>query len=186
MFKLLVKLSVEQQSFLAQVRVAMECYFGDDQKRIEHAVQVFRHAEELLTFIEADPVLTLTAAYLHDIGIHEAERKHGSNAGNWQELEGPPVATLILAELDAAMAFVDQVAEIVGRHHTRGGVDSPEFRILWDADALVNFAGTLPAKTDQQVEELLRNHMVTAPGFRIARRLFMQDAEGHRQWPPVN
>ena len=145
-----------------------------------------RYAQDLLAYIEADPVLTLTAAYLHDIGIHEAERKHGSNAGNWQELEGPPIARAILAELDADASFIDAVAEIVGNHHTAGAVDSPEFRILWDADALVNFAGVLSSKTDEQIEEILHKHMVTEPGFRMARKLFMTDAESHRIWPIDN
>lgn len=186
MLNLLLKIPAEQKAFLDNVRAAMQRYFGDDQQRIDHALQVYRHAEELLAFIEADPLVALTSAYLHDIGIHEAQRKHGSNAGNWQEIEGPPIAAQILAELNAGTAFVDQVTEIIGKHHTRGGVDSPEFRIIWDADALVNFVGALPAKNDEQIEALLRSHMVTAPGFRIARRLFMQDAESHQQWPPVN
>lgn len=185
MFNLLVKIPVEQESFLEKVRAAMECSFGDDQKRVDHALQVFRYAKELLIFIEADPVLTLTAAYLHDIGIHEAERKHGSNAGRWQELEGPPIAASILAELGAEATFIDLVTGIIGHHHTRGGVDSPEFRIVWDADAMVNFAGALTSRTDEQVEEILRNHMVTAPGFSLARKLFMTDAEGHRRWSSV-
>lgn len=172
MFDLLVKTTLEQKSFLTKVREAMEAYFGDDQKRIDHALQVSRNAEELLTFIDADPVLTLTSAYLHDIGIHEAERKHGSSAGNWQELEGPPIARAMLAEVDAEISFIDQVAEIIGNHHTLNGVDSPEFRIIWDADALVNFAEMLPSKSMEQIESILRKHMVTEPGFRMAHRLF--------------
>lgn len=161
-------------------------YFGDDQRRIEHALRVSTHAQNLLAYIEADPVLTMTAAYLHDIGIHEAERKHGSNAGNWQELEGPPIARAILASLDADDSFIDAAAEIIGNHHTAGAVDVPEFRILWDADALVNFAGAFSNKTDEQIDEILHKHMVTEPGFRMARKLFMIDAESHRKWPIDN
>jgi HD superfamily phosphodiesterase len=180
MFNLIVKPTSEQKLFLARVRAAMEHSFGDDQKRIEHALQVCRYAEELLTFIDADPVLTLTSAYLHDIGIHEAERKHGSSAGNWQELEGPPVAVAILTELDADLAFITRVAEIVGKHHTARAVDSPEFRILWDADALVNFAEVLSSRSAEQVESILRKHMVTEPGLQMARQLFINDRQVHK------
>lgn len=186
MFNLLVNMTPEQKVSLANVRAAMEQYFDDDQKRIDHALQVVGYAEELLAYIEADPVLTLTSAYLHDIGIPEAEHKHGSSAGNWQELEGPPIAKAILAELDAETPFVDLVAEIVGNHHTPGAIDSPEFRIIWDADALVNFAGALATKTDEQIEKILQNHMVTEAGFRMARKLFLEDAESHRRCPIVN
>ena len=157
----------------------MQDYFGLDQCRIDHALQVSCYAEELLAYIDADPVVTLAAAYLHDIGIPEAERKHGSSSGKWQEIEGPPVARDLLATLNAEEALTAHVTAIVSCHHTRNGIDSPEFRIIWDADALVNFAGVLPSKNAEQIENLLQGHMVTEPGFRIARRLFVQDTESH-------
>ena len=182
MFNLIVNISPAQKVFLAGVRSAMEQYFGDDQRRVDHALQVCLHAEELLAYIDADPVVTLAAAYLHDIGIHEAERKHGSNSGRWQEIEGPPVATEILARLNADAALVDQVVEIVGNHHTSGAVDSPEFRIIWDADALVNFANISTLKTEVQIEDILLGHMVTEPGLRMARKLFLK---GCQSWPEV-
>ena len=98
MFNVIVKMAADQKAFLAQVRGAMQDYFGADQRRIDHALQVSCYAEELLSYIDADPVTTLAAAYLHDIGIHEAERKHGSSSGKWQEIEGPPIARKILAK----------------------------------------------------------------------------------------
>ena len=179
MFNIVVKMDAGQKAFLAQVRTAMQDYFGADQRRIDHALQVSCYAEELLSYIDADPVTTLAAAYLHDIGIPEAERKHGSSSGRWQEIEGPPIAREILANLGAGEAVTDQVAAIVASHHTRYGVDSPEFRVIWDADALVNFAEVLPAKSEAQVESILQGHMVTEPGFRIARRIFIRDTESH-------
>lgn len=175
MITLLVKTTPVQRTFLDNVRSAMEGYFGDDQRRIEHALHVTRYAEELLAYVEADPVVTLTAAYLHDIGIPEAERKHNSSAGNWQELEGPPIATALLAGLNADHPLIEAVAAIVGHHHTSGAIDAPEFRILWDADALVNFAEVLPAKSAEQAESILKRHMVTEPGFQLARKLFIQN-----------
>ena len=181
MFNILVKMDADQKAFLQRVREAMQDYFGADQRRIDHALQVSCYAEELLSYIDADPVTTLVAAYLHDIGIHEAERKHGSSSGKWQELEGPPIARKILATLDAEEALTEQVAVIVASHHTRDGVDSPEFRVIWDADALVNFAEVLPSKSAEQIESLLQGHMVTEPGFRIARRIFLKDTDSHKR-----
>lgn len=181
MFNILVKMNDHQKDFLGSVRVAMEQYFGQDQRRIDHALQVSLYAEELLAYIDADPVLTLTAAYLHDIGIHEAERKHGSSSGKWQEIEGPPIARDILAGLNVDSAFSELVAEIVANHHTRDGVKSPEFRVLWDADALVNFAQAFADKDEGQIENVLQDHMATEAGFRIARKIFIQDTESHRR-----
>ncbi len=159
----------------------MERYFGSDQKRIDHALQVSLYAEELLAYIDADPVVTLAAAYLHDIGIHEAERRHGSSSGKWQELEGPPLATQMLADVGAAEVTIEAVVDIIANHHTPGGVDSAEFRVIWDADALVNFADVLPTKNQEERDAILQAHMVTEAGYRIARTIFLRDKESHKR-----
>jgi putative nucleotidyltransferase with HDIG domain len=181
MFNLLVKISPEQSTLLANIKNAMQQYFGDDQRRIEHALSVSMYAEQLLAYIDADPTLVLAASYLHDIGIPESERKHGSSAGKWQEIEGPPIARRILGELGVEETFADQVAEIVANHHTRDGVKSPEFRVIWDADALVNFAEPLQVKSEEERAHILQDHMATEAGYRIARRIFITDTESHRR-----
>lgn len=181
MFNLIVKVSTAEKAFLETVRVAMEEYFGEDQRRIDHALQVSLYARELLSYIDADPVQTLTAAYLHDIGIPEAERKHGSSAGNFQELEGPAIAKEILEKLGACEALVNPVVEIVGSHHTPAAIDSMEFRVIWDADALVNFASVLHGKSEVHIESVLQGHMVTEAGYRMARNLFLKDTGEHKR-----
>lgn len=181
MFNLIVKITNDDEAFLDRVRSEMEAYFGEDQRRIEHALQVSLYARELLSYIDADPVQTLAAAYLHDIGIPEAERIHGSSAGNYQELEGPPVAKKMLAKLNTEKALADSIVKIIGNHHTPGAVDSSEFRIIWDADALVNFAAVLPGKSESQILSILQGHMVTEPGYRMACNIFLKDTESHKQ-----
>ena len=59
-----------------RVIAAMRGTFGDDGRRIEHALRVLEFAERILVTETADPVVVKAAAVLHDIGIHEAERKH--------------------------------------------------------------------------------------------------------------
>lgn len=159
--------------FLDRVRGAMENYFGGDIRRIQHALQVTAYAGELLDYIDADRTLTLTAAYLHDIGIPEAERKHGSCAGPLQEKEGPPVARRLLEELQAPTELTEKVCALVGSHHTPAAVDSPEFRILWDADALVNLAEVMPGKSSEERRAILEKALVTEPGFRRAMKIYL-------------
>jgi putative nucleotidyltransferase with HDIG domain len=159
--------------FLQQVRQAMEDYFGADARRIAHALQVTAYAEELLAYIDADPTVTLTAAYLHDIGIPAAERIHGSCSGSYQEELGPSVAREILSGLDASAELIETVCAMIGKHHTPGGVDSPEFRILWDADALVNLDEVVPGKSSEQLRTILDKWLVTEPGYRRALDLFL-------------
>lgn len=159
--------------FLQQVRSAMEDHLGADARRIAHARQVAAYARELLDYIDADPTVTLAAAYLHDIGIPEAERRYGSCAGPHQEKLGPPVAREILERLGASAPLIETVCAMIGKHHTPGGVDSPEFRILWDADALVNLGEVVPGKSPEQVRAILDRSLVTEPGYRRALALYL-------------
>lgn len=170
---MLLRMDEATISFLQQVKEAMETYFGPDHRRIDHALQVTDFARELLQYIDADPLATLSAAYLHDIGIPEAERKYGHASGTQQELEGPPVARELLHPLAADPRLVDQVCDLIANHHTPGGIDSPEFRILWDADALVNLEEITAGQTREQVERILERWMVTEPGYRRARKIYL-------------
>lgn len=158
---------------LGPIEDAMQAYFGADAQRIDHARQVAAHARELLRYIEADEAVTMAAAWLHDIGIPEAEGRYGSCTGPQQEELGPPVARAILHQLSAPMAFVDQVCALIGRHHTPGGIDSPEFRILWDADALVNLAEVTPGKGAADVAAMLEKWLVTKAGYQRARKIYL-------------
>ncbi len=162
-----------RESFLESVALAMKDYFGADDRRIEHAHRVAGYARELLAAIDADETETLVAAYLHDIGIPEAERKYGSCSGRSQEQEGPPVARALLEGLGADERLIEVVCELVGCHHTPAGIDSPEFRILWDADALVNLAEVVAGKSPEQIERILDTSLVTETGYRRARKLFL-------------
>ncbi|HXV20714.1 MAG TPA: HD domain-containing protein [Desulfuromonadales bacterium] len=161
------------RDFLQQVRQAMEDFFGADARRIAHALQVTAYADELLVYIDADPNVTLTAAYLHDIGIPAAESIYGSCAGPYQEELGPPVARELLSGLGAPAELIEAVCALIGKHHTPGGIDSPEFRILWDADALVNLNEVVPGKNPEQIRAILDKWLVTEPGYRRALGLFL-------------
>ncbi|SHI70497.1 HD domain-containing protein [Malonomonas rubra DSM 5091] len=169
----ILQLDAEQKHFLQQVRQVMETYFGTDIRRITHAQDVTGHVIDLLQYIDADPVIAICAGLLHDIGIPEAERKYGRCDGKSQEIEGPPVARMLLADVGADESLIDVVCELVANHHTPNGVDSPEFRILWDADALVNLTGVVEGKEPYAIESILDKAMVTEPGYRLACKIYL-------------
>jgi len=83
-----------------RIGLEMKKYFGTDFKRVHHALKVARHAEQILKIEGGNPLVVLGAAFLHDIGIHEAEKKHGNTSGHYQEKEGSPIAREILDRLD--------------------------------------------------------------------------------------
>ncbi len=124
----------------ARLIAAMVEQFGTDEKRIHHALSVLSHAEAVRAIEGGDALVVTAAALLHDIGIQEAERIYGSPAPRYQEELGPPIARYIMEELGMDEATVEHVVRIVGSHHSARDIDTIEFRIIWDADALVNLA----------------------------------------------
>jgi hypothetical protein len=157
----------------------MKKVFGDDRKRISHALEVLDNAERMLLVEEADPLVVKASAILHDIGIHEAERKHGSNAGRYQEIEGPPIARAILERSHIDSARVEHICRIVGSHHSAADIDTPEFRILWDADRLANVPEECAGKDRAAQERHVRQAFRTGTGrFLAAYRLLGEGAAG--------
>ena len=125
----------------------MILYFGSDSVRIHHAMKVYCFAGALWEeearaegFADSDERRNtlLLAAILHDIGIHEAERKYHSTAGKFQEMEGPSIAEQILLECDVDPGLIARVCYLVGHHHTYGLIDDLDFQILVEADLFVN------------------------------------------------
>ena len=112
----------------------LEKHFGTDSKRINHAKNVMRFAEEILKEEKADWHIVIPASILHDVGIKAAEEKYGSTTGNYQEKEGPDIARKILLGISFKKEDIDEICEIIAYHHTPGKVKTLNFSVLYDAD----------------------------------------------------
>jgi hypothetical protein len=163
---------------MARVDQAMQDYFGADQRRIDHALRVTGYADELLCREPGDRDVVIATALLHDIGIREAERKFGSAAGNLQEQEGPPVAREILLSLGFAEPVVAEVCQIIASHHSPGEVDTDNFRIIWDADWLVNLGDEFDLSDREKIPCLIRRLFLTESGRALAARDYLAEMQG--------
>jgi HD superfamily phosphodiesterase len=123
----------------AQLVRVLTRYFGDDDRRIEHALRVWHHAETIMADTpECDPEIVIASALLHDIGIKVSEEKLGYNNGLTQEEYGPAVAGDLLREVDFPEEKIQVVQNIIGNHHSRSRYDYPELVVLKAADRIVN------------------------------------------------
>lgn len=167
----------ESESLVDRLIDAMKLTFGKDQKRIDHALSVFDYARRIRKDTNADPKVVFSAAILHDSGIQEAERKHGSSAGRYQELEGPPIARKIMEELKLDPETIDHVCRIIANHHSAKGIDTIEFRTIWDADWIVNIPDVFPNAAPEQLVGKIDRLLKTKIGKKIARDLYANDEE---------
>ena len=148
-------------------------YFGDDAKRINHALKVYGFASciarsEKLT---ASQIMVVDiAAILHDIGIKEAERKYNSSGGKYQEIEGPAIAMELLRDEGLEKGEVDRILYIIGHHHTYNMVDGTDFQILVEADFLVNiFEDGMSAHS---IDSIRTKHFKTNTGILFINRIY--------------
>jgi HD superfamily phosphohydrolase YqeK len=148
-----------QKEDLLKDRVALEMkrYFKTDFKRIGHATKVARYAEQLGKAEGGNLAVILCSAYLHDIGIHEAERKFNSTAAKYQEQEGPPIARSILEKLGSKEELIEEVTDIVGHHHHPRVEETINFKVLYDADLIVNLEET---QKDHPIENEKLEHSI--------------------------
>jgi HD domain len=158
---------------LALVSAAMKNYFGADKRRIDHALRVTAYAGQLLEHEAGDRELVLATALLHDIGIREAERKHGSAAGNLQEVEGPPVARAILTSLGYSEPFIAEACTIIAAHHSPGEVETANFRVIWDADWLVNLGDECDLADLNRLARVITQTFMTETGKEVAAEIYL-------------
>ncbi len=170
------ELMKERENLLKdRVAIEMKRYFQRDFKRISHAMKVARYAEKIVFEEEGDPAIVLSAAYLHDIGIKEAERKFNSSAAKYQEQEGPAVAREILTELGAREALIDEVCDIIGHHHHPRDEETTNFKILYDADLIVNLEETQDEaqRSPERLKEIIERKMLTETGKKVAAEVLL-------------
>ena len=135
---------------IAGITHKMIDYFGNDVRRINHALKVYAYSKnigELEGLNKEMQQIVEISALLHDIGIKECERKYNSTAGKYQDIESPVIAKEILSGFRLSEKTLNRILFIIGNHHTYDKIDAVDFQILVEADFLVNFEeGNEPKK----------------------------------------
>ncbi len=169
---------IAQKEDLLKDRVAIEMkrYFKQDFKRIGHAMRVARYAEQIGKQEKGNMAVILSAAYLHDIGIQEAERVYQSTAARYQEELGPAIARDILIKLGAKAELIDEVCDIVGHHHHPRDSETVNFKCVYDADLIVNMEEhqkERPSKPEV-IQKTIAGSFLTDAGKTLAKEVLLR------------
>ena len=151
----------------------MKAVFGDDQKRIDHTLEVLKYAEQIHAAEGGDWDVIVAAAILHDIGIHQAELKYDSAAGKYQEIEGPPIAERILEKEGFAREKIEHVCRIIASHHSAKDIDTLEFRVIWDSDWLVNIPDECGQMNKDKLKGFIEKIFKTNKGREISKEVYL-------------
>ena len=120
---------------------------------LPHARVSHRYALRLMEQEGGEPGIVEPAVILHDVGWSQLTPEQikiafGVRAGGEKaerlnrihELEGAAIARRILESLNYNPHWVDRITFLIGRHDSGEQADSPEERVLKDADKLWRFS----------------------------------------------
>ena len=160
-------------NILDRLTLEMIDYFSGDPKRIQHFIKVHSFARiiGICENVDKDTLFIIeTAAIVHDIGIKISEEKHGIQNGKLQELYGPAEAEKMLLKLGFEKAVIERVCYIVSKHHTYENVDGIDYRIILEADFIVNY---YEFKIDnRKIYETYENIIKTKSGKELCSKIF--------------
>lgn len=110
------------------------------------------------------------AAIVHDIACPLCREKYGNTNGAYQQSEGMPLADALLRGAGVPDETRKRVVYLVGHHHTLEPVDGLDYRILLEADFLVNAdEGGL---TREQTENGKRVIFRTETGLKLLKTIY--------------
>jgi len=169
--------SPETVERLNRLTEEMKAVFGENPGMIEHTMKVYEYARDIQRVEGGDAFTIAAVALLHDIGIPKAKQVHGSSAGRYQEMEGPPIAREILTGLGVEPQKIDHICRIIANHHSakdKDTIDTVEFQAVWDADWMVNFPGRHGSKSGEEKKRIVEETFKTPQGKHIARSLLLR------------
>lgn len=158
---------------LDELFLRMIAFFEGDPKRIQHFMKVHSFARiigEKEGLDETTLFILEAAAYTHDIGIRPAEEKYGRCDGKLQEQEGPIVAQKMLSDVGIENYLTERICYLIGHHHTYDKIEGLDYRILVEADFLVNLYEDDAGR--HAIEKAYRNIFRTDAGREIFRRMY--------------
>ena len=166
-----------QGAFAARLIQAVKTEFEAAPARIARPLVVFQHARELLANEGGDPRIILAAALLLEIG--RDEQRAGQPAPKTAETDGLAKVKRILEHVGLDEDTIACVCRIIGSYATGEQIDSIEFKVVCDADALARLAAEDPGDNLDKLPAVAENRLKTTTGKARARRLISGPSEQH-------
>ena len=69
--------------------------------------------------------------------------------------------------------YIDEICEIIAHHHTPGKVLSQNFKVLYDADRLVNMKDEQDIKDKAKIKAVIDKVFLTGAGKALAEKTYL-------------
>lgn len=165
------------QSIINSVMQEMVMYEKGQPKHIQHFLKVHAFAKIIgqQEHLDDSTMFTLELASLvHDIGINPSRKKYNSSAGEYQQIEGSPLARCMLEKYHLQPEIVDRVCYLVAHHHTYTNIEGLDYQILVEADFLVNLYED--QSTEASIRSALSHCFCTKTGRWLLQTMFLSES----------
>ena len=155
---------------------SMVAFEAGNPHQIQHSLKVYGFARMIAEGEGLDArtrQILEAAAVVHDVGIRIAREKYCRSDGPLQEREGPAPAREMLERAGFDAELIERVCFLVAHHHTIDQVDGIDYRILLEADFLVNLYED--NEPPEEIEAVLERVFRTETGCWICRTMFGVD-----------
>ena len=112
------------------------------------------------------------AAVVHDIACPACREKYGNANGKYQELESPPLVEKFFEGMPVERRMAERISWLVAHHHTYTDGEGMDYRILLEADFLVN-AGE-GGLSRAAIETMRQNVFRTETGIRLLDSVYLK------------
>lgn len=132
---------IEIQKNINNVLTKMIVYSDGNKHDIAHFLKVYSYARmigEMENLTERQQETLEIAAVIHDIACPVCREKYGDTNGSNQEKESPELVENFLKDVEIDTEMKSRINYLVSHHHTYTNVDGIDYRILLEADFLVN------------------------------------------------
>lgn len=132
---------MENRALISKTVEKMILLSGGNMEDINHFLKVwaFTRTIALSEKVDENTLFTLElTAVVHDIACPICRIKYGNTDGTHQEEESPALIKEFFSDIPVPSSVVERISYLVSRHHTYSGVEGIDWRILLEADYLVN------------------------------------------------
>jgi HD superfamily phosphodiesterase/endogenous inhibitor of DNA gyrase (YacG/DUF329 family) len=148
----------------------MKALLGPDERKIDHALAVFRNAQQILESEQGDAHAVNAAAILHTVGA-PCPNQEGTMAGGPEDSIQLPVVQEILSTCAVEAELAERVCRMIAGHGSGTVSNNIESNILWDAEWLARLADHSVGANAIEVTEFIRRTFRTEKGRELAAAL---------------
>ena len=115
------------------------------------------------------------AAVVHDISCPLCRKKYGNTNGKNQEKESAPLVRAFFEGMNVDEGDVERISWLTEHHHTYTDIDGIDYRILLEADFLVNAGESGYSRS--AIEKAKQMFFRTSAGIELLDSMFLKKGE---------